>query len=208
MRSISEQEGGRGAFALKLSMSYPLVSNYIGKNPSKQIGSKLARKIENVYNLPHGWMDKEHSAAHQKTIPLIDNATLEPMQPKIPLISTVAAGNWGQLLDLHAVGDAIEWVSTSKPPRRNTFALRVQGDSMMPRFEHGAIITVEPDEVVQHGRYVVAKRKQDSEATFKQYVLDAGRAYLKPLNPQYPTLEVDDDCRIVGVVVDVTMRLI
>ncbi|EQB6624532.1 LexA family transcriptional repressor, partial [Escherichia coli] len=28
------------------------------------------------------------------------------------------------------------------------------------------------------------------------------RSFLKPLNPQYPIIEIDDDCEIVGVIVD------
>jgi SOS-response transcriptional repressor LexA len=33
-------------------------------------------------------------------------------------------------------------------------------------------------------------------------VIDSGRRYLKPLNPQYPMIEMDEDFQIIGVVVD------
>ncbi|EEM0128100.1 LexA family transcriptional repressor, partial [Salmonella enterica] len=33
-------------------------------------------------------------------------------------------------------------------------------------------------------------------------VMDAGRKFLKPLNPQYPMIEINGNCKIIGVVVD------
>ena len=44
------------------------------------------------------------------------------------------------------------------------------------------------------------------EATFKEYVEDAGIRYLKPLNPQYPTIKMDETMHICGVVVQATME--
>jgi SOS-response transcriptional repressor LexA len=40
-----------------------------------------------------------------------------------------------------------------------------------------------------------------TEATFKEYYEDDGKKYLKPINPQYPTSEMDDDSIIIGVVI-------
>ena len=33
-------------------------------------------------------------------------------------------------------------------------------------------------------------------------VIDAGQRFLKPLNPQYPIIPINGNCRIIGVVVD------
>lgn len=126
---------------------------------------------------------------------------------QIPLISTVQAGGWGQLQELESE-DVIEWIRSSRPKRSNTFALRVQGDSMSPMFQDGSIVIVEPDEALKHGSYVIAKCNNDTEVTFKQYAVDAGRAYLRPLNTQYPTLEIKEDCRIIGIVVESVTRFV
>lgn len=40
------------------------------------------------------------------------------------------------------------------------------------------------------------------EATFKQYVVDAGIGYLKPLNPQYPMVQINDATHVCGVIVE------
>ncbi|OVZ76913.1 hypothetical protein CBW55_03995 [Yersinia intermedia] len=42
----------------------------------------------------------------------------------------------------------------------------------------------------------------DNEATFKKLIVDAGVKYLKPLNPSYRLIELNGNCKILGVVVD------
>ncbi|WP_253275143.1 LexA family protein [Pseudomonas syringae] len=41
-----------------------------------------------------------------------------------------------------------------------------------------------------------------NEATFKQFYKDSGRSYLRPLNPVFSTIEIDEDWQIIGRVVD------
>ena len=69
-------------------------------------------------------------------------------------------------------------------------------------FSEGMIILVAPGSDVESGQYVVAKLIDTNEATFKQLVRDSGKAYLKPLNPAFPTVEVDNTWTVVGRVVD------
>lgn len=45
------------ALATKLDKATSLISNYIGKNPTKRIGNQVARDIELAFDLPRGWMD-------------------------------------------------------------------------------------------------------------------------------------------------------
>lgn len=68
------------------------------------------------------------------------------------------------------------------------FALRVLGDSMLPEFEEGMVIVVEPAGVLDDGCYVVADF--NNEYLFRQLVLTEGRWFLKPLNDKYPTVEI------------------
>lgn len=45
------------------------------------------------------------------------------------------------------------------------------------------------------------------ETTFKQYVRDAaGMEFLQPLNPAYPTLQITENVRIIGRVIDTKME--
>jgi SOS-response transcriptional repressor LexA len=144
---------------------------------------------------------------------------LEPgpdIKGKVPLISWVQAGDWAAAVDNFHPGMADEWVETTVPIRQHTYALRVRGDSMTnptgeePTFPDGTKIVIEPDAIDTPdklvGSLVIVKRGVDDEATFKQLVKDAGRFYLKPINPRYPMLELRDGDVICGVVREKVVR--
>ncbi|WP_445672678.1 helix-turn-helix domain-containing protein [Pseudomonas inefficax] len=88
----------------------------------------------------------------------------------------------------------------------NGFWLKVKGPSMTSSngmsFPEGMVILVAPGFDVESSQFVVAKMVDTNEATFKQFIWDSGRAFLKPLNPSFPTVEMDDEWALVGRVVD------
>jgi len=47
-----------------------------------------------------------------------------------------------------------------------------------------------------------------NEATFKKLVIDGAQKYLKGLNPAWPMVPVNGNCRIIGVAVETKMRLL
>ena len=126
----------------------------------------------------------------------------------VPVISWVQAGEWQEVADHFMPGDAGLPCPTSHSA--NTYALRVIGDSMtssMGRsYPEGAIIYVDPDQRggVESGDRVIAKINGDNMVTFKVFVKDGQRKYLKPLNPQYPI--ITDEFRILGKVIGVWME--
>lgn len=123
---------------------------------------------------------------------------------RVPLISLVAAGNWSETVDNFSTEQADEWISTTVTVKQHTYALRVQGDSMEPKFPNGAILIVEPEEEARNGSFVIV-RQNGSDATFKQLVLDGGQTYLKPLNERYPIMPMRPDAIICGVVKQMVM---
>lgn len=88
----------------------------------------------------------------------------------------------------------------------NGFWLKVKGPSMTSpngmSFPEGMVILVAPGFDVESSQFVVAKMVDTNEATFKQFIWDSGRAFLKPLNPSFPTVEMDGEWVLVGRVVD------
>lgn len=50
----------RNDLSEKLGMSYSLLSSYIGKNPSKAIGSDVAARIAAVFNVDPSYIDIDH----------------------------------------------------------------------------------------------------------------------------------------------------
>ncbi|BAU47105.1 repressor [Sulfurifustis variabilis] len=79
------------------------------------------------------------------------------------------------------------------------FALRVIGDSMAPEFLDGHIVIIDPAMPVESGAYVIVDYA--GETTFRQYVIEDGRRYLRALNASYPSVELEGEFRVRGVVV-------
>ena len=75
---------------------------------------------------------------------------------------------------------------------------------MAPKFPKGVTIIVDPDVEPLHGSFVIALITDTDQTTFKQFVID-GRAYLKPINPRYPIMEIDGRVTICGVVKQMIM---
>lgn len=79
------------------------------------------------------------------------------------------------------------------------YALRVMGDSMAPEFWDGCIIIIEPRLSMRHGQFVVVDYADDT--TFRQYIEEGGRKYLKPLNETFETVEITGPYNVRGVVI-------
>lgn len=125
----------------------------------------------------------------------------------VPLISWVQAGLFCNSPDLLQPGDAEDWFPAFKKLGDHAYALRVVGDSMVSHspgvksYPPGTIIYVDPEKPVLNGSKVIARIHEEEAATFKVFAEDAGRKFLKPLNTQYPTIEMTPEMHICGVVV-------
>lgn len=125
----------------------------------------------------------------------------------VPLISWVQAGQFCESHDLLAAGDAEEWLPRPKGASDSTYALTVRGDSMTSpypgsrSYPDGMIIFVDPEKDCLPGNRGIFKLPDSNEVTFKELVSDAGKLYLKPLNPQYDKIPVDKEMTICGKVI-------
>jgi len=89
-------------------------------------------------------------------------------QNRIPLINFVQAGGFGSGTDQYPYpGVAEEYVETDLQGRY-LFSMRVKGDSMEPLFFEDEIIIIDPEIQPQPGDYVIVKKDDEEEATFKQ----------------------------------------
>lgn len=126
----------------------------------------------------------------------------------VPLISAIQAGMWSEIVDNFQPGDADEWLLTDLELSAGSFALTIRGDSMLPEFNPGDRVIIDPAIEPHPGDFVAAKNGEQ-EATFKKYRprgMDANGKMvfeLVPLNDDYPTLRSDiDQIRIVGTMVE------
>jgi SOS-response transcriptional repressor LexA len=124
-----------------------------------------------------------------------------------PLISWVQAGAWERIVDNFAPGDAEQWIEAPVKVSKSSYWLRVCGESMYDpmgkrSFKDGDLVLVEPHAYAENGSLVVVRLDDESEATFKQLIIEGGRKFLKALNPNWPNriFEVNGNATICGVI--------
>lgn len=129
---------------------------------------------------------------------------------RYPVLSWVAAGAWAEAVEPYPAGISDSYEFSEYDSKGTAFWLKVKGDSMTApagqSITEGTLILVDTEAEVAPGKLVVAKLPDSNEATFKKLVSDGGRLFLKPLNPSYPIEAVDENCRIVGVVVQALQK--
>lgn len=130
------------------------------------------------------------------------NVSLGPtLKAAVPLISWVQAGAWSEINEIREC-DAMRYMCPVNSSDK-TFALKVQGVSMEPKFYDGDLIFVDPEAECIHGSYVVARLDDNNEATFKQLIIESGQKFLKAANPNWPEqlIPINGNCTLVGKVV-------
>lgn len=129
------------------------------------------------------------------------------MKPRrYPVISSVQAGEWAEIVDNFQPGDADSWQDSPVDLGENGFALKIEGDSMTnpaggrDNFPDGIYVHIHPGIEAQPGDYVVAKREQENKATFKKLVRVDGEQYLHAINPAWPKpyIKLEPGDRIIG----------
>lgn len=133
---------------------------------------------------------------------------------KYPVISWVSAGAWSEAVEPYTLEEISEWYESDAHIEGNAFWLRVKGDSMTSpvgiSIPEGMLVLVDTGREAKNGSLVIAKLTDANEATFKKLVIDEGmgQRYLQPLNPNQTRVQIDGNCRIIGVAIETMMRLV
>lgn len=144
-----------------------------------------------------GWLVAERGKA--RSLRLANAArTVSLAVVEIPLFGSIPAG-FGREREQEAdecVPVTVE--SLGFKPTRNTFALRVAGDSMIGKFIcDGDIAVFEHGPEPRPGQIVAALI--DRKNTLKTFVVKNGKPFLKAENPKYPDLIPSEELVIQGV---------
>lgn len=134
----------------------------------------------------------------------IGNGKSRRPSPAIPVISMVQAGGWTENL---AAGSPERTVSSDKPVSKRAFALEITGTSMLPRFQEGDVVIIDPAIEPVPGDFVVAKLDGEDGTTFKQYRIRSHSPKVIELHALnelfgFHTLEDDRPGRIIGPMVE------
>lgn len=131
---------------------------------------------------------------------------------KYPVISSVQAGSWCEAVEPYTLKDIDLWLESNAHIQGDAFWLQVDGDSMTApaglSIPEGTFVLFDTGREAINGSLVIAKLSDSNEATFKKLVIDGGQKYLKGLNPQWPLVPINGNCKIIGVAVETKLRLV
>ena len=159
--------------------------------------SKRAAECHLAALIRKGWLTAEPGKARSLRL----GAAGRPARGRIvdiPLFGSIPAG-FGREREQEAEGCvSVDIDSLGFKPTRNTFALRVVGDSMIGKhILDGDIVVLEHGPEPRPGQIVAAL--VDRKSTLKTFVLKNGRPFLKAENPKYPDLLPSEELMIQGV---------
>lgn len=114
-------------------------------------------------------------------------ATARP-RTTVPLLGFAQAGVGGFFDDGgFPVGQGFETIDLPAGPEDGSYALKVQGDSMLPLYRNGDVLIVRPDASLRKGDRVVVKTRS-GEVMAKILARRSGAEMeLQSLNPEHPS---------------------
>lgn len=197
-----------------LEISQGGVGHYLnGRNP---LNVQIASVFSNLLQVPI----KEFSPALAKEAEMITSALTANVSsprpykpsPKYPVISLVQAGAWNDACEAYTLDQIDEWYESEMHVQGAAFWLRVEGDSMTSptgtSIPDGSLVLVDTGRDAMNGSLVIAKLTDSNEATFKKLIIDGGMKFLKGLNPAWPMMPINGNCKVIGVVVQMMMRFV
>ncbi|WP_339118543.1 XRE family transcriptional regulator [Halomonas sp. BMC6] len=176
-------------------------------------------KIADALGVSYRWLTTGlgdmHGVEDERASYIINTSpTAQPIRHyKYPVVSGVQAGKFGECVVPYPSGMEERHEITDYAAKGSAFWLEVTGDSMTappgvsPSIPEGSLVLVDTGIEPTPGRLVVAQLDESNEATFKKLIIDGGQKYLKALNPAYPLIPINGNCRIIGVAVKSQMTL-
>lgn len=218
-KAIAASGKKKGEIAAECGVANSAVTQWIN-------GDSKSLKPENLYALAKAtgfraeWLaigeGEEREPASFPASQTTEPSNVAPAQTpdrlyRYPVISRVAAGAWQEAVEACDPWAYDTFELADYQAKGPAFWLQVSGDSMTspvpPSIPEGHLILIDTGIEPRPGDMVVAKLVDADEATFKLLVTDAGQLYLKPLNPAYRMIPIDERCRLIGVVVEAKMKL-
>jgi SOS-response transcriptional repressor LexA len=121
---------------------------------------------------------------------------------QIPLLT------WEQVLEwptLSSVSTALPTVSTDIALGQDAYAVTVRDTTMEPRFPEGTVLLIDPQLSPKNRDFAIIHLEGTAVPSFKQILIDSNHFYLKPLNPDFKTLLLEQPYKFLGVMVQSRM---
>lgn len=189
--------------ARRVNVTKQTISNYerLERDPDLEILEKIADAL----NVPMSMLvSRDGQQALLNSI--YDTNNKAPNAIRVPILGTIPAG-----IPIEAVQEVLDWEELPLEMARGGkeyFGLRVNGDSMSPKYEDGDTIILRKQDTCESGQDCAVMVNTD-DATFKRVRLTDNGIVLMPINPAYEpkffsNKEVNDlPVRIIGVVIQI-----
>jgi SOS-response transcriptional repressor LexA len=199
-RHMKKQGITQNFLAKQLNLTRGAIGHYLTKRREPEL--ELLEKMAILVGLPLENLlfdeppcDKPHNVLHPSN---------PPDMIRVPLLPWAMLAKWGKRYIDYMDKESVQMITLPRFAGSDAFAMIVESDSMVSSsggmsFSPGMIIGVSPSTSYTQNDFVIAKHNTEEKCIFRQYVLDGGVAYLKPLNTQYKMEEMKD-YEVVGVV--------
>jgi repressor LexA len=123
---------------------------------------------------------------------------------RIPILGRIVAGSPVPVpqsdfsyYDADSMVDIAASMFPGGEPKRELFALEVQGDSMIDAMVYdGDIVILEPSQEARNGEMVAIWLNDRDETTLKYFYLEGGKVRLQPANPTMEPIIINDPTNV------------
>ncbi|WP_417329196.1 S24 family peptidase [Halomonas cupida] len=171
-RALADQVGGTGEFASRIDREPTQASRFMGRNPTKGIGNRMARHIEDCFGKPRGWLDTDHAAG----LDADDGFTpRSPSEEDYALIEQLTVngdcGNGYHNDHVEVRGGLVfkrDWIKRMGSKPENLKVIYATGDSMEPYIVDGDVVLLDlsKTDLVSGKAYVI--HRPDGEVSIKR----------------------------------------
>ncbi len=205
LREKIEEQGSLKDFSTKINMPYSTLFSILKNVGGASIDN--ITKICNGLNITPDYVSDNFSSSN------FDSQESTPRHAKgvrIPVLGRVAAG-----IPIEAIEDVDDWEEIPESMAKNGeyFALRIQGDSMLPEIRQGDIVIVQKQPCVESGEIAIVLINGNDATCKKIQKQESGITLIGYNTAVYPPAfytrkQIEDlPIRILGKVVEVRRKL-
>ena len=201
-RYLANSIGGVVAMSVRLGKSQPQVSHFIGGNPIKNIGNRIARQIEDAFDKENGWLDNCHTESSDMAHNALSNATKKTNFLAIPLGLLEEHDFCTFINSLNKLEYEKVYIKSDFEISNKAFAVSVGKDGCGDFAVLDDYIIFDPDVTMETKDYVLVQFGEQP-STIMQYVTMADKSFFEDLSRRYPPIEITDvlDYKVHGVAV-------
>jgi SOS-response transcriptional repressor LexA len=196
LRMMKERNISQAELAQKMNVTAARISSLLGsgRKVSRNIGQRTLEKLCEIFDVKETEFIRfdviglEKDDLPRAPVPIVDKRQIDPRKP-----AKKKAGSKGPILgeDKTPYLGTTEGAEMVHPARRTSpqaFAIRVEDDSMWPRFMQGDIIVIDPEEPYENGDRCLVW--VNGELLFRIYTKAEKEIRLTALNSKYPEIAI------------------